>query len=63
MNCPLMSEPMHYPNTDSYEVYWVGCQQAACQLWAMAFTVADQPYYNCAFVISALKNSEGKIVV
>ena len=66
MNCPFVSSPVHSPRDDMYvqhDVVWVDCPQSNCQLWTMAKTTEDQPYYNCAFVINALKNSAGKIAI
>ena len=66
MNCPFMSNPVPFSNDPMYsqhEMFWENCPQGKCQLWIRAYTTEDQPYYNCAFVISAMKNSAGKIVI
>lgn len=66
MNCPFISKTVDVSQDSTYsqhDVFWVHCPQSNCQLWIMTKTTEDQPYYNCAFVINALKNSAGKIVI
>ena len=63
MICPFLSQTIYYPIAQTHDVYWKDCQQDLCQLWLTAETVEGQTYSNCAIVLNALKNSEGKIII
>lgn len=63
MICPFVSQVTYYPVGQSHAVHWVDCVQGSCRLWLTAETVEGQQYSNCAHVLNALKNAEGKIVI
>lgn len=39
------------------------CFKEECQLWTSAYTTENKRIFNCALVISAMKNSAGLVVV
>lgn len=64
--CPIMSKPVavDYSEGESEVVPIVQeCAGSKCQFWVTACTTENYSYQNCAYVISALKNSDGKIPV
>ena len=61
-HCPIFElAVMANPNEDPG--YTTFCTQNGCQWWTSAYTTENIEVYDCAIVIGAKKNSEGKIPV
>ena len=58
--CPIMSRP----SGKCGDLDVIQCKQGKCQFWTSAYTT-EPPYqeHNCAFVINALKDINGKIPI
>ena len=64
--CPIMSKPvaLQDPHGGNYVDYPEAvCIGSRCQFWVEARTIENITWQNCAHVIGALKNSDGKIPV
>lgn len=57
--CPIMSKA----SRDTLGADEVDCIGHKCHFWILAYTTELLQYHECAYIINALKNSEGKIPV
>jgi hypothetical protein len=64
--CPLMTRVVFQPQIQEGQLHPVPCQEPGCELWV------DWPVYStegmrqparCAFVIQAVTDKDGKVVV
>ena len=60
--CPLKLAGS-FANSDKETDFHNECIEALCQWWTSAYTTEGFTVYDCAMVIGAKSNSEGKIPV